>query len=138
MNEPTKPLESDCCNSGCNPCIFDVYEEQLRKYEQGAATDKTKFENCLHQIYYTRFKLVSCIKHTHDTNIYRFKYDADDTKVGKELQVCYEPGQHFLLRGENAKGYFTRAYTPVMIEHQEDSLEFSVLIKLYKQGKVTV
>lgn len=24
-----KPLPSECCGSGCRPCVMDVYEEQL-------------------------------------------------------------------------------------------------------------
>ena len=24
---PWKPLDSDCCGSGCNPCILDIYQQ---------------------------------------------------------------------------------------------------------------
>nr|CEL67313.1 TPA: hypothetical protein BN1204_031140 [Neospora caninum Liverpool] len=31
---PWKPEPEDCCGSGCERCIFDVYYEQLEKYEE--------------------------------------------------------------------------------------------------------
>jgi hypothetical protein len=31
--EPPKPPElEDCCNSGCNPCVFDLYEDLAERY----------------------------------------------------------------------------------------------------------
>jgi hypothetical protein len=29
---PVRPPNEDCCNSGCNPCVFDLYEEALERY----------------------------------------------------------------------------------------------------------
>ena len=26
---PEKPLDSDCCGSGCTPCVLDIYQEEL-------------------------------------------------------------------------------------------------------------
>lgn len=34
---PEQPLPSDCCDSGCDPCIFDSYAEELRHYRQQLA-----------------------------------------------------------------------------------------------------
>jgi hypothetical protein len=31
---PVPPALEDCCGSGCNPCIFDVYEDALERYRQ--------------------------------------------------------------------------------------------------------
>jgi hypothetical protein len=30
---PERPSIDECCNSGCNPCIFDLYEEALERYD---------------------------------------------------------------------------------------------------------
>ncbi|MES2129504.1 MAG: oxidoreductase-like domain-containing protein [Pseudomonadota bacterium] len=30
---PEQPLPEDCCRSGCMPCVFDLYEEALTRYE---------------------------------------------------------------------------------------------------------
>jgi len=31
---PWEPLQSDCCGSGCNPCVFDIYHEDLAKWKE--------------------------------------------------------------------------------------------------------
>lgn len=30
---PVKPLPEECCGSGCVPCIFDYYYDQLQVWE---------------------------------------------------------------------------------------------------------
>jgi hypothetical protein len=30
---PERPKAADCCGRGCDPCIFDLYEEDLARYE---------------------------------------------------------------------------------------------------------
>jgi hypothetical protein len=30
---PVRPLPEDCCQSGCNPCVFDLYDEARERYE---------------------------------------------------------------------------------------------------------
>ena len=35
--EPEKPLPSDCCESGCPICVFDMYAEELAAYRQKLA-----------------------------------------------------------------------------------------------------
>ncbi len=29
---PVRPDNDDCCHSGCDPCIFDLYAEELERY----------------------------------------------------------------------------------------------------------
>ena len=29
---PEKPLDSDCCGSGCTPCVLDIYQEELERW----------------------------------------------------------------------------------------------------------
>ena len=31
---PEKPLPSDCCDSGCDRCVHDIYAEALAHYER--------------------------------------------------------------------------------------------------------
>ncbi|MDR8391599.1 oxidoreductase-like domain-containing protein [Aliifodinibius sp. S!AR15-10] len=33
MKEPEKPLPTDCCGSGCERCVYDIYVEQLKQYK---------------------------------------------------------------------------------------------------------
>ncbi|MDR5762350.1 oxidoreductase-like domain-containing protein [Caballeronia sp. LZ035] len=34
---PEHPLPGDCCQSGCNPCVFDLYDEALARYRSELA-----------------------------------------------------------------------------------------------------
>ncbi|SIT34993.1 conserved hypothetical protein [Paraburkholderia ribeironis] len=30
---PVRPSLDDCCHSGCIPCVFDLYDEALERYQ---------------------------------------------------------------------------------------------------------
>lgn len=34
---PERPSPDDCCKAGCHPCIFELYEDQLERWEQTVA-----------------------------------------------------------------------------------------------------
>jgi len=34
---PIAPDLDDCCRSGCVPCVFDLYEDALARYEAALA-----------------------------------------------------------------------------------------------------
>jgi hypothetical protein len=34
---PRRPDNDECCGGGCNPCIFDVYEDARERYEAALA-----------------------------------------------------------------------------------------------------
>jgi hypothetical protein len=34
---PVEPALSDCCGSGCSPCIVDLYQDALDRYEVALA-----------------------------------------------------------------------------------------------------
>jgi hypothetical protein len=31
---PVRPRPDDCCRGGCDPCVFDLYEAELARYEE--------------------------------------------------------------------------------------------------------
>lgn len=35
---PVEPLPSQCCGSGCSPCVFDLYHQELAKWEAARAS----------------------------------------------------------------------------------------------------
>jgi len=34
---PVAPALEDCCRSGCVPCVFDLHEDAVARYEQALA-----------------------------------------------------------------------------------------------------
>jgi hypothetical protein len=34
---PVRPSADDCCRSGCDPCVFDLYNEALERYHAALA-----------------------------------------------------------------------------------------------------
>jgi hypothetical protein len=34
---PIRPSVDDCCNGGCSPCVFDLYEEEMERYRKELA-----------------------------------------------------------------------------------------------------
>ncbi|EFA05074.1 NADH-cytochrome b5 reductase-like [Tribolium castaneum] len=127
------PDEADCCNSGCNPCILDVYEAQLRKYQK-LGREKSGAVNALNPTSYTVFVLTGRKKINESVFFYTFKYA--DCRERQPNCLDYKPGQYFLLRGRDPQGEFTRAYTPIPVP-QNASLEFTVLVRLYDTGRMS-
>jgi Oxidoreductase-like protein, N-terminal len=39
---PKKPDLEDCCHSGCSPCVFDLYEEALERYQAALAVREAR------------------------------------------------------------------------------------------------
>jgi hypothetical protein len=39
---PVQPDLEDCCHSGCFPCVFDLYDEALGRYEAALAEWKAR------------------------------------------------------------------------------------------------
>jgi len=34
---PVRPDRDDCCNGGCERCVFDLYEDALDRYREALA-----------------------------------------------------------------------------------------------------
>ena len=39
---PVEPDPGDCCGNGCDPCIFDLYSDQLAYYRTALAAWKAR------------------------------------------------------------------------------------------------
>jgi len=33
LEKPEPPADNECCESGCEPCVWDVYREQLALWQ---------------------------------------------------------------------------------------------------------
>lgn len=40
QEKPIEPAPNECCESGCDPCIWDIYRKELRKWEKLQAAQK--------------------------------------------------------------------------------------------------
>ncbi|XP_044261201.1 NADH-cytochrome b5 reductase-like [Tribolium madens] len=101
MELPEPPNESDCCNSGCNPCILDVYEAQLKKYQLCGSSPKSEAINAVSPTSYTIFALIERKQVNKSVCLYTFKYA--DCKDKKPNCLGHKPGQYFLLRAKDTQ-----------------------------------
>jgi hypothetical protein len=46
---PEQPELEDCCNSGCSPCVFDLYDEALARYRVELAEWEARHPQQNHQ-----------------------------------------------------------------------------------------
>ncbi|XP_074817789.1 NADH-cytochrome b5 reductase-like isoform X2 [Natator depressus] len=131
---PTEPLPSQCCGSGCKPCVYDVYQKELAQWEEAKAKKdrslltKQKEESSnseLNPDTFTSFKISSVEQLTEDTWQYTFQLPGNSS-LGLSL------GQHIVLRGMVNGLEVQRAYTPVSPVNAEGY--FEVLIKCYEAG----
>ena len=42
---PEKPDPSECCGSGCVPCILDLYEDELERWREEVAAIRAEFDS---------------------------------------------------------------------------------------------
>lgn len=42
--KPERPGNYDCCESGCCPCVWDTYSDELRAWEEEQAALKAEAE----------------------------------------------------------------------------------------------
>lgn len=137
MKKPTEPKQEDCCNSGCNPCIFDVYEKQLQLYEAHKESGETGclLENAISQLDYTVFFVENNIDLMNEHRLILFKHH---NTFSNAKQVVWTPGDHFLLKYLSKEHNCTRAYTPVQIKIKDmEKYDFAILVRRYISGVVS-
>ena len=42
--KPTPPADNECCESGCTPCVWDTYYEEVSEWQQAEADAKKRAE----------------------------------------------------------------------------------------------
>ncbi|KFQ28352.1 NADH-cytochrome b5 reductase-like, partial [Merops nubicus] len=127
--KPQEPSPSQCCGSGCKPCIYDVYEKELAQWEKAKAqqdksllTEKKEQSNNseLSPDTFTAFTVSSVEQLTEDTYQYKFELPGNSS-----LRLSL--GQHIVLRGVVNGLEVQRAYTPISPGNAEGY--FEVLMK---------
>ena len=99
---PDKPLDSDCCGTGCIPCVYDIYDEEMLKWRlecdrirSGNTINKDSpsgsFDQALSTSEFRCFELESITRVTGDSCVYRFKIPGNG-KLGIKV------GQHLIMR----------------------------------------
>ena len=104
---PEKPLESDCCGTGCTPCVLDIYQEELDEWlklkamtgEERAQWRRLRRREgkddvspvAIFQSEYRSFTVAEIKQLTADSFVFRFTLPA-----GHTLGLCI--GQHIILR----------------------------------------
>ncbi|KAG8518943.1 NADH-cytochrome b5 reductase-like, partial [Galemys pyrenaicus] len=134
---PVEPLPSQCCGSGCSPCVFDLYHRDLARWETARACEDKNLlsgkesQSCpstLSPETFLAFRISAMSKLTEDTYQVRFALPGNS-------QLGLRPGQHLILRYINGRVddlEIQRAYTPISPANAEGY--FEVLIKCYQAG----
>ncbi|XP_023608570.1 NADH-cytochrome b5 reductase-like isoform X2 [Myotis lucifugus] len=126
---PVEPLPSQCCGSGCSPCVFDLYDRDLARWEAARASkdrsllrgkEAPNFPSKLSPETFLAFRISAMDKLTQDTYRVRFALPGSS-------QLGLRPGQHLILRGIVDGLEIQRAYTPISPVNAEGY--FEVLIK---------
>lgn len=131
--KPQAPHPSDCCGTGCCPCVHDIYEQDLKAWRQqcdltrnGAQEEQTGTAIEPHK--WTEFEIIQIDQVNKDTFLYTFKL-PDNKSLGIKV------GQHIIVKQIKNGKLCTRQYTPVTDIDKRGV--FEVLIKIYPNGKVT-
>lgn len=136
--KPERPKDEDCCGSGCNPCVFDVYEKQLALWESKTLTENST--QLLNPLKYSPFRVLEISNVAPDTNLYTFQaIDEKGSSIYSPIHL--KMGDYAILKGtfrtENGvQENISRPYTLIL----NDCLKagsFQVLIKLYANGKMS-
>ncbi|KAF6109732.1 hypothetical protein HJG60_010942 [Phyllostomus discolor] len=131
---PVEPLPSQCCGSGCSPCVFDLYDRDLARWEAARASKDRSLlrgkesQSCPSKLSpetFLAFRISAMEKLTEDT--YRVQFVLPGNS-----QLGLWPGQHLILRGIVDGLEIQRAYTPISPANAEGY--FEVLIKCYPTG----
>ncbi|XP_051044326.1 NADH-cytochrome b5 reductase-like isoform X2 [Phodopus roborovskii] len=135
--KPVEPLPSQCCGSGCSPCVFDLYSRDLERWEAARARNDRSLlsgkqspetQSCSTKLSletFLAFRISAIEKLTKDTYHVRFTLPGNS-------QLGLHPGQHLILRGVADGLEIQRAYTPISPVTAEGY--FEVLIKCYQTG----
>ncbi|KAK7083903.1 NADH-cytochrome b5 reductase-like [Halocaridina rubra] len=132
--KPIAPLPSDCCGTGCCPCVHDIYEQDLKNWKKLCETLQNggvEHDPTLRVIYpdkWTDFKIIQ-IERTSPT-CFKYVFELEESEcLGMDI------GQHVIIKQMINGRSISRQYSPVSDIKQRGT--FEILIKIYPKGKFT-
>ena len=130
---PLAPLPSDCCGTGCCPCVHDIYQQDLEDWKKLCKFvnegDAQQHGEAISSLSYKLFEIVDIKCVGNKTFLYTFKIENTDSL---NLKV----GQHLILKQIKENGSpITRQYTPISDLNEKG--KFEILIKIYDKGRMT-
>jgi len=125
-SRPQSPSDEDCCNSACELCVKDIYQQELKIWEAECERMLLKEApaSTLNPSSYTQCKITQVKQITHNTKLFTFDCRG---------YVKILPGQHMILRERAGSVNVTRQYTPIVVP-TSSNFTFTVMIKLYEEG----
>ncbi|XP_045612152.2 NADH-cytochrome b5 reductase-like [Procambarus clarkii] len=133
--KPQAPKPSDCCGTGCFPCVHDIYEQDLKVWKRkcelirsGGTEEKQQITGAVQPDKWNEFEIIAVTELSNNTYLYTFKLE-DDQCLGISV------GQHLIVKQVKNGKTITRQYTPISDIYRRGS--FEVLIKIYPMGKIT-
>lgn len=123
---PERPSESDCCGTGCVPCVLDVYDEEYSRWKrrQNNVGDQLR-RDLLSIVKYRPYEIISVQQLSNDVYMYTF---AATPQADGYLPITFT--QHVYIQLDEV----TRPYTPVSLSTK---CSFDVIIKIYPNGQFT-
>ncbi|XP_065352112.1 NADH-cytochrome b5 reductase-like [Cloeon dipterum] len=126
--EPEEPKVGDCCGEGCNPCVYDIYRESLKRFKAKRPNVISADSLGLDKIEFKPFRLTIITPQTKDTSIYRFESsESISIKIGQHLELLVP------CQSENGVKEIVRKYSPIAWT----DTSFDVIIKRYANGEAS-
>lgn len=131
--KPKAPQPSDCCGSGCCPCVHDIYEQDLKAWRQRcdlirSGTQEEQTDAAIQPHKWTEFEIIKIDQVSTSTLLYTFR-------IPNNQMLGMKVGQHIIVKQIKNSRVYTRQYTPISDINKRGV--FEVLIKIYPNGKVT-
>lgn len=132
--KPVAPEPSDCCGTGCCPCVHDIYEQDIKRWKelcqnlQNCEVEEDSSQKVVYPDRWTDFEIVQIDAISPTCFRYVFKLKENQC-LGLSI------GQHVIIKQMKNDRPISRQYTPVSDVNKKGS--FEILIKIYTKGKIT-
>lgn len=123
---PEPPSETDCCGTGCVPCVLDIYDEEYSRWKRRQNSNGDRLRRDLLLVTKNKNFVIIDIQNL-GGGVYLYKFAATPSAEGR-LPITYS--QHVFIQLDG----ITRPYTPVVVS---DKCSFDVIIKTYPDGQFT-